>query len=42
MAIFIIFILDRKYPFWANFVPKNQTYLFKVKFGDSTNSNMLN
>ena len=42
MAIFIIFILDQKYPFRANFVPKTQTYLFKVKFGDSTNSNMLN
>ena len=27
---------------WGKFGPKNQNYLFKVKFGAETNSNMVN
>ena len=35
-------ILDRKYRFWANFGPKNQSCHFKLKFGTFTNLNMRN
>ena len=35
-------IVDRKYRFWANFGPKNQSCHFKLKFGTFTNLNMRN
>ena len=39
MVAFILSVLDRKYPFWANFV-KNTNCQFKLKFGSQTNPNM--
>ena len=35
-------VFDWKYPFKTNFVPKNQNYQLKLKFGNETNSNMQN
>ena len=42
VELFILFVLDRKHPFWANLVQKNQNSQFKLKFGAFTNSNMQN
>ena len=39
MVVFILSVLDRKYPFWTNFV-KNTNCQFKLKFGSQTNPNM--
>ena len=33
---------QQEIPLWGKFGPKNQNYLFKVKFGAETNSNMVN
>ena len=32
------FVLDTKYPFWTNFIPKKQE--LKLKFGTQTNLSM--
>ena len=32
------FVLDTKYPFWTNFIPKKQK--LKLKFGTQTNLSM--
>ena len=42
VELFILFVLDRKHPFWANLVQKNQNSQFKLKFGTQTNSNTQN
>ena len=42
VELFILFVLDRKHPFWANLVQKNQNSQLKLKFGTFTNSNMQN
>ena len=35
-------VFERKYPFWANLVKKNQNCQRKVKFSTETNSKMQN
>ena len=42
MAMFTFSIFDRKYLFFGEFGPKNETCQFKLKFGIQTNSNMQN
>ena len=35
-------VFDRKFPFWANLIKKNQNCQFDLKFGTKTNLNMQN
>ena len=42
MVMFTFFVLDQNYPFWTNFVKKNQTSWIKLKFSNYINSCMQN
>ena len=42
MVMLTFSVLHWKYPFWANFVQKNQNYLYKLKFGTECNLSILN
>ena len=42
IVMFSFSVFDWKYFFLDKFSPKNQNYLFKVKFGTKTNVNMSN
>ena len=42
MMLFTFFVFEWKLPFLGKFVPKNQNYQFKLKFGTYSNSDMQN